>query len=265
MLIFFSVLPVYAAVTEISSASDFNASAIIINFDDLTAATHVGTQYSSKGVTFLDDKLRTPLLVNSNNRGAVATKSEPNSLFNDADYPQTNAKLPLEMTFEKPVRKVGMYMGNGKQSQLVALLSAYDNTGKLIGTVRKSVPDPVTGFIGLKSDTDIYKVTLDYGDSTLGEEIDDLIFEGEGLVIVPVKTSIVVATINPIKTPIVVTTIKPIPTLIIVDTIQPTVSASHSPSSPSTSQKVTFTATASDAGGIHRLLIWVDGSYVKDC
>jgi len=62
------VLPVYAAVTEISSASDFNASAITINFDDLTAATHVGTQYSSKGVTFLDDKLRTPLLVNSNNR-----------------------------------------------------------------------------------------------------------------------------------------------------------------------------------------------------
>jgi len=62
--------------------------------------------------------------------------------------------------------------------------------------VRKSVPDPVTGFIGMKSDSDIYKVTLDYGDSMLGEEIDDLMFEGEGFVIVPVKTSIVVATIN---------------------------------------------------------------------
>ncbi len=99
MLIFFSVQPVHAAVTEISSASNFSTSATKINFDDLTAATHISTQYSSKGVTFLDDKLRTPLLVNSNNRGGVSTESEPNSLFNDADYPQTSANLPIEMTF----------------------------------------------------------------------------------------------------------------------------------------------------------------------
>ncbi|MCX9084296.1 MAG: hypothetical protein OIN87_05780 [Candidatus Methanoperedens sp.] len=261
----FFIQPALAAVSEISSVSDFGSSATTINFDDLSVATHVGAQYSSKGVTFLDDKLRTPLVVNSNNRGSVATNSEPNSLFNDADYPTTNDNLPLEITFEKPVRKVGMYIGNGKQSQLIAVLSAFDRSGISIGSVRKQVPDPVTGFIGLKSDTDIYKVTLDYGISNLGEQIDDLIFEAAGPVIMPVKTSIVVSTINPIKTPLVVTTIKPIPTLIIDDTIQPTVSASHSPPGLSTSQKVTFTATASDAGGIHRLLIWVDGSYVKDC
>lgn len=264
ILIFISFQSAQGAVTEIY-ASDFSSSASIIKFDDLAVSTHVGAQFSSKGVTFLDDKLRTPLIVNSNNRGSIATRSEPNSLFNDADYPQTNAKLPLEMTFEKPVRKVGMYIGNGKQSQLTAVLYAFDKAGKSLGAVKKSVSDPVTGFIGLKADSDIYRVTLEYGDSTLGEQIDDLMFEGEGIQITAIKTPLIAATVTPIVTISPVITITPINTALIVDRIKPTVNASHSPPNPSTSQMITFTATASDVGGIHRLLIWVDGDYVKEC
>ncbi|TFH39885.1 MAG: hypothetical protein E4G94_10460, partial [ANME-2 cluster archaeon] len=164
--------------TQLTSSSDFSASATIITFDDLATGTHVSNQYS--GVTFLDDKARTPLIVDKNNRGGTATKSEPNALFNDADYPSINANLPLVMTFDNPIRKVGMYIGNGKQAQLTGILTAYDSAGKSIGSANAFVPDPVTGFIGLGSDTDIYKVTLDYGETNYGEEIDNLMFEGAG-------------------------------------------------------------------------------------
>jgi len=310
--------PAGAAVTQLTSFSDFSASATIITFDDLATGTHVSNQYS--GVTFLDDKARTPLIVDKNNRGGTATKSEPNALFNDVDYPSINANLPLVMTFDKPIRKVGMYIGNGKQAQLTGILTAYDSAGKSIGSANAFVPDPVTGFIGLGSDTDIYKVTLDYGETNYGEEIDNLMFEGAGqagttITISPEaptpedevtitaefsqqlvqyveiwvnKEKVRDCQISPCiykggpfstdtleywvdaydfkgiaaRSEIVLVDFGP---YILVDSTNPQVTASHSPSSPSASQTVTFTAEASDARGLHRVLLWVDGEYVADC
>jgi len=50
-----------------------------------------------------------------------------------------------------------------------------------------------------------------------------------------------------------------------VDTTAPVVSVSHSPASPSSSQQVTLTATASDPSGINNIKIYVDNTNVKTC
>ncbi|MBI3190581.1 HYR domain-containing protein, partial [archaeon] len=44
-----------------------------------------------------------------------------------------------------------------------------------------------------------------------------------------------------------------------IDTINPVVSVSHSPANPTTSQQVTFTATATDASGIKEVKFYTDG------
>lgn len=51
----------------------------------------------------------------------------------------------------------------------------------------------------------------------------------------------------------------------VVDNVNPKISISASPARPSTKEKVTFTATASDAGGISKVLIYVNGREVEEC
>ena len=157
--------------------TDFSSNAIVITFDDLSVATQVDDEYESLGVYFVNDEITTPLIVGPYNRNYSQTCSEPNSLANDADYPHTSANVPLKIIFKDPVRKVGMCIGNGENLQPTAVLTAYDVNGNPIGSVSKTVPEPCTEFIGLKSDVPIYSVTLDYGDSYLSEEIDNLMFE----------------------------------------------------------------------------------------
>ncbi|MGA1841564.1 MAG: Ig-like domain-containing protein [bacterium] len=69
--------------------------------------------------------------------------------------------------------------------------------------------------------------------------------------------------VKPIKIP----AIKPveIPPEQPKDTTPPGVGVRHSPSSPNTTQKVFFTASATDAGGISKVEILVNGRIVKSC
>ncbi|MGA1863887.1 MAG: Ig-like domain-containing protein [bacterium] len=50
-----------------------------------------------------------------------------------------------------------------------------------------------------------------------------------------------------------------------LDTVKPKISISASPAKPSTEEKVTFTATASDSGGISKVQIYVNGKKVEEC
>jgi hypothetical protein len=50
-----------------------------------------------------------------------------------------------------------------------------------------------------------------------------------------------------------------------IDVTGPTVTITPSPANPTTSQPVTFTATASDPSGIQNIEIWVGGAKVKEC
>ena len=142
---------------------------------------HISGQYEALGVLFVDDTQTTPLIVNDYNRQAI-TKSEPFSLFNDADtYSPGSAGVPLTMTFIHPVQRVGMYIGNGNIDgpATTAILTAYDNLGReIFSVVRNGFKKEVTTFIGLDAGAPaIWQVRLDYGNTLLGEEIDNLMFE----------------------------------------------------------------------------------------
>ena len=54
-------------------------------------------------------------------------------------------------------------------------------------------------------------------------------------------------------------------TLQLTDNTPPSVSVSHSPLNPSSTQTVTYSATASDASGIYEIKIFVDNSLKKTC
>lgn len=72
----------------------------------------------------------------------------------------------------------GRPAGNGAGA-VTATLRAYDAGGTLVfETSRAALPEDVYGFLGIESSAaNIARVELDYGDTPLGEEIDDLLFE----------------------------------------------------------------------------------------
>ena len=138
----------------------------------------VSTQYQALGVAFLDDASTTPLIVDDAIRGAT-THSDGQSLSNDADTVQPgSAGVPLTILFQAPVRRVGMYIGNGSAGTQ-ATLSAFDVTAPLIfSATNSSFGDAVETFIGIDAGSAIIgEVRLDYGNTLASEEIDDLMFE----------------------------------------------------------------------------------------
>jgi archaellum component FlaF (FlaF/FlaG flagellin family) len=75
-------------------------------------------------------------------------------------------------------------------------------------------------------------------------------------------------TVNkPVLVPIKPLPVKPmeIPPVQPKDITPPSVGIRHNPASPYTTQKITFTASAKDVGGISKLEIAVDGKVVKSC
>jgi hypothetical protein len=164
----------YSSCTQLTSPEQFSPDATTINFDDLPAGTHVDDEYHRLGVTFLNDTTTTPVTVYA----GANTASPPNSLFNNADPGHTSANIPLTIFFDEPKTRVGMYLGNGESQQPTAELTAYDASGSPICSVSAVAPEPASQFLGLASpQVPIYAVTLDYGNTSLGEEVDDLIFE----------------------------------------------------------------------------------------
>ena len=174
--------------SDVAGTGEFGADAQKVNFDLQLPGTAIGEQYRDQGVVFTDDDIRTPHingLLERTTTGPAGVplpslpSSLPNSLGLDHDAPLQNSKdLPLEMSFISPVRKVGMFVGNGETGTDVAL-HAYNCAGRKIFTARRDgVTDNVDTFIGIDSGTNrIAKVRLDYGDSSQEEEIDDLHFE----------------------------------------------------------------------------------------
>ena len=178
--------PRAAQPADLQDESAFGAGATRITFDPKEGRTlgeHVSDQYSALGVLFVDDDATTPLIVNDTLRGGT-THSSPYSLSNDADTVLPgSADLPMTMDFTSPVRRVGMYIGNGgtatTASFTTATLSAFDSSGQLLFSVSRQIAgDDVQTFIGLDAGMpNVAQVRLDYGNTLLSEEIDDLLLE----------------------------------------------------------------------------------------
>jgi CSLREA domain-containing protein len=141
----------------------------------------LANRYASLGLRFTDDETTTPIFYS--NTEERQTSSNPTSAANDADAPNTSAGVPLTILFDEPQTAVGFFAGNAETEPLTATIRAYGDDDVLLGALQVSIPvDDVTTFRGvMREDGGILKVTLDYGSSTLSEEIDDLCFLGPPL------------------------------------------------------------------------------------
>jgi CSLREA domain-containing protein len=137
--------------------------------------------YAALGLHFLDGEEFTPIFYANEER---QTSSPPWSAVLDAEYPFSSADVPLTMTFDRGQTAVGFFMGNGTTDGTpTATLTAYNSDGASLGSVTRGVPrNDVTTYFGIqRAEGGIFKVTLDYGDTDLSEEIDDLCFTGPPL------------------------------------------------------------------------------------
>jgi hypothetical protein len=160
------------------------------------AGDTVTTQYLlSHGLSFNDDPTTTPKIL-----GDCASLDEPCrfppgtgtqsgrfSLWNSPDTlpvgpvdPVPNsAGIPLTVNFVQPVQRVAVHIGNDDTSSTTATLTAFDPGGQEIKTVTRQNFGPAsTNFVGIDAGrANIAGIELDYGQSPLGEEIDDLVIE----------------------------------------------------------------------------------------
>jgi hypothetical protein len=166
---------------DLADESAFSPGVTRITFDPEEGRTvneHISDQYAALGVLFVDDATTTPTILAEYQRGGP-THSDPYSLSNIADTVLPgSANVPFTMLFDPPIRGAGMYIGNGGFG-LTAILSAHDSSGDLIFAVdRWIMGNDVQTFIGMDVGTaSIAELRLDYGDTLVVEEIDDLLFE----------------------------------------------------------------------------------------
>lgn len=166
---------VATSTTEISLANLIGMQPSKINFED--AIGPVITKYTSAyGVTIWSNK-GTAIFTSSANRGGEYTSSGEYSLFNNATSPNTSANDPLIIGFNTPVKAFGFFLGGGNKygQQVSPIITVYGEYNAVIGVFQKNnIPSAVTTYLGVKSNKPIHRVTIDYGDTLLGEEIDDL-------------------------------------------------------------------------------------------
>lgn len=191
------------APVAMTSEAEFGDTAEKIDFErnPLTdeayeAGDTVTTEYLlSKGIVFNDDPTTTPKIIGDCLQGdspcrfppGTPTKSGRFALWNSPDtlpvgpvdpVPDSGG-IPLNVDFVDAVQKVGLYMGNDDTNSTTATLTAFDAAGDEIESVTKrDFGSAISTFIGIDAGrANIFSIELDYGDSPLGEEIDDLIFE----------------------------------------------------------------------------------------
>lgn len=174
---------------QLTSPQEIPAPALI-DFDDAANGLVIGSRYQAAfGVTF-EDSPTTRALIYGNEPTKAA--SSPNVATNDAVYPNTSNNVPMKIWFDEPKTHVGFYIGNGGTSQLSATLIAYDASGKIICRAFYSpVPDAHTVFLGVYDPQGaIMQISLDYGNTSLSEAIDDLYFAPRKGSTVPTRTPV---------------------------------------------------------------------------
>lgn len=160
--------------------------ATVINFENSTIDPITGF-WDNYGFKITSDKGKA-IYVTDYNRGGK-TSSGQYSISNDATWPNTSANDPLKITFKNGVNAVGFYLGNGYVygEQVNVQIKFYDQNGNLMGEDQIGrekgmdlnggyIKNEVTSFFGFETLNPFYSVTIDYGNSLLSEEIDDLMF-----------------------------------------------------------------------------------------
>jgi|GEM_PF-5807472 len=160
------------------SASELKAKgATLINFEQTGIETSAG-YWSDYGVKFTADNGKA-IYVNSYNRGGASTVSGEYSLFNDAIFPATSVNQPLKVTFKNGINQAGFYLGNGGAPTVPVNVSIklYGKDGQQFCEVNAdNVGKDVLTYVSFNTLLDVYSMSIDYGNTSVGEEIDDLMF-----------------------------------------------------------------------------------------
>ncbi len=173
---FVSVIdPELAFCRELWSAEEMPM-ATVIDFDGLGHGTVIAGSYQSNhGVTFESNLVtRAKIYGNEPNEARSAT----NVAINDAVFPNTSSHVPMTIELGTAKTYTGLWIGNGENAELTAVLTAYDEQENVIcQAVRHDVPEEHTLFVGFHDPAGrIVSIALDYGASWLNESIDDLSF-----------------------------------------------------------------------------------------
>ncbi|MDO8509790.1 MAG: CARDB domain-containing protein [bacterium] len=182
--IFFSILALFSP--QSASAGGYSLkmddikkmNAQVINFENYNIDALTG-YWDAYGVKFSSEKGKA-IYVNSYHRGGATTASGDYSLANDATYPNTSVNDPLKITFKNGVDVVAFYLGNGKGS-VKAYVKSYNQSGKIVHeTDYDAIPNAVNTYVVLTYKEPIFSVTIDYGDTTYSEMIDELVWISTG-------------------------------------------------------------------------------------
>jgi len=155
---------------------------VLVNFDDLADAVTVGEHYvPAHGLHFMDATNTRVITYGDRTADPTTARSAPNVAPNSAVFPSSSANVPLTFWFDSPKAYVGFYMGNGATANLPGAMVGYDAAGNVICQVTNTpVPESYTEFIGMYDSAGrITRVTLDYGNTSLSEVIDDLYFSDD--------------------------------------------------------------------------------------
>ncbi|HEX5715140.1 MAG TPA: PA14 domain-containing protein [Thermoanaerobaculia bacterium] len=160
-----------------------------INFDDIDAGVVLGTQLGDRGVTFDVTPVGSSGFYRSRPRVEVpvhGTASVPKLLRNGSrdalEGQDWSSGIPLTIRFNRPMSYVSVSVGTDQRPldpRPRGVLSAYDSTGRLVGSnLLSQVTNTTTAPMRvLRGTADIAFVTLDFGDDFHDERIDSLRFE----------------------------------------------------------------------------------------
>ncbi|MFB6225921.1 MAG: hypothetical protein ABEJ02_01055 [Candidatus Paceibacteria bacterium] len=177
-LISFVVVPILTFANDRSAVerinwSSFDGSETFLDFED--ANLTVDSQYwDSHGVKFSTPQGQV-IRINPYNRQYVGTASGKYSISADNSHPITSEDRPLVITFRQPADKIGFNLGGGEVE--TADITLIDRSGGVIDTLSESnITSSPTHFVGIRSDKPVKKVKIDYGNTLITEEIDNLQF-----------------------------------------------------------------------------------------
>lgn len=139
--------------------------------------------WDTKRVKFSTPKGKA-IIVNSYNRYYTPTVSGEYSLSANATFPATSQNSPLQIDFRSGALAVAFYMGGASEYEkpIVATIKAFDKNNKNIGEIQQEIRQyAISTFVGFSSTERIYRVTVDYGNTTISEDIDSLMFSWKAL------------------------------------------------------------------------------------
>ncbi|MFB6181859.1 MAG: hypothetical protein ABEJ24_03100 [Candidatus Magasanikbacteria bacterium] len=175
----FLVIPSFVVATDADVANkigqaSFGDTETFLDFED--ANRTIGNQFwDSHWVKFSTPQGEVIRISPYNRQNNVDTASGKYSIAANNKYPITSENKPLVITFKKPVDKVGFNLGNGKVN--LANITLIDSSGNVVDRLSEgNIGINTTHFVGIRSDEPFKKIKINYGNTPVTEEIDNLQF-----------------------------------------------------------------------------------------